>query len=53
MQKLNFKSLTYCILGGGCKLIKTPQGIKKVATGESRTYNVGNMTFEQIQSKGR
>lgn len=35
------------------EFIKTPQGIKKVATGESRTYNVGNMTFEQIQSKGR
>lgn len=33
--------------------IKTPQGIKKVATGEVRTYNVGSMTFEQTQSKSR
>lgn len=35
------------------EFIKTPQGIKKVATGESRIYNVGNMTFEQTQSKSR
>lgn len=33
--------------------IKTPQGIKKVTTGEVRTYNVGSMTFEQTQSKSR
>lgn len=35
------------------EFIKTPQGIKKVATGESRIYNVGTMTFEQTQSKSR
>jgi len=35
------------------EFIKTPQGIKKVATGESRTYNVGNMTLEHTQSKNR
>ena len=33
--------------------IRTPQGIKRVATGELRTYNVGSMTFEQTQSKSR
>ena len=31
MQKLNFKPLTYCILGGGCKLIKTTK-IKELQT---------------------
>jgi len=35
------------------EFIKTPQGIKKVVTGESRTYNVGNMTLEHTQSKNR
>lgn len=30
--------------------IKTPQGIKKVAINELRTYNVGNMTFEKSNS---
>lgn len=33
--------------------IKTPDGIKKVPTGEVRIYNVGNMTMEQVQSKNR
>ena len=31
MQKLNFDSLTYCILGGGYKLIQTTK-IKKLQT---------------------
>lgn len=33
--------------------IKTSEGIKKVLTREVRTYNVGNITFEQTQSKNR
>lgn len=33
--------------------IKTPEGIKRVATGEERIYTVGNMTFEHSQSKNR
>lgn len=33
--------------------IKTPEGIKKVSTGEIRTYNVGNLIMEQKQSKNK
>lgn len=31
--------------------VLTPNGIKKVTTGETRTYNVGNMTFEQAKNR--
>lgn len=33
--------------------LKTPQGIKRVPTGQNRTYNVGNIKFKQLDNPSR